>query len=129
MDFSAIRASVPVNRLAARQTFRGEVYEFYPSQETHHWKERPSHLLQPLPRNVSREFENLTGRRAGRFTVIGYLGSGSKRNAARWLVRCVCGNYEVRRTRVIKKPSVHREDRCKECTHLDYLKWVSTQPT
>ena len=41
---------------------------------------------------------NLTGKKAGRLTVIGYSEQGK-----RWVCRCSCGNYVHRRMKSIKK--------------------------
>lgn len=70
----------------------------------------------PLP---VKQFEglkkyDLSGARCGRFTVIGQFDNGKKYlNGARWVVRCSCGRYEVKRTKTIKNP--HDGQMCSEC--------------
>jgi hypothetical protein len=64
--------------------------------------------------------ENLTGRKYGRITVIGYSHmrkiNGKTPFHHYWVVKCVCGNYEHRKgssiRRTIKKKT---GDMCKHC--------------
>lgn len=53
---------------------------------------------------------DLTRRKFGRFTVVGM----SRLVAARWVVRCVCGQYEMRSSRAAKNPE-NQEDCCEAC--------------
>ena len=72
-------------------------------------------IIESDRRNPS--FTDLTGSRFGRFTVVG-LARGFK---GRWVVRCVCGKYEMRRQKAI----INKEnygDCCQICRHLQFLK-------
>lgn len=62
-------------------------------------------------------FVDLTGARAGRFTVIGVARDFS----ARWVVRCDCGTYSTRKAKAIKNAE-NTQDRCEHCRHLAFLK-------
>lgn len=57
---------------------------------------------------------DLTGRKFGRFTVVGPLATMKKYlDGCRWVVKCTCGRYEVRRTKTIKKGG--QLNMCSEC--------------
>jgi hypothetical protein len=62
--------------------------------------------IKPLPHNAP----NLAGLRFGRFRVIG-MQAGEN---GRWVVRCDCGNYEIRRTKAILN-AANFGDRCTYC--------------
>lgn len=65
-------------------------------------------------------YPDLTGVRFGRFVVFGVYDSPCPVRGCRWVVRCACGCYEIRKSRAIKKPKTD-DDRCKKCCHLRYL--------
>lgn len=79
------------------------------------WRAPPAPLA-PRPHNV----QDLTGRPFGRMTVIGYHKSKAGLGAL-WLVRCVCGYYELRRSKAIVNSGA--EQSCSECTRLEHLRW------
>jgi hypothetical protein len=56
---------------------------------------------------------DITGKRFGRFTVIRHL-DGEGVASSRWLVRCDCGNEEIRRVRSIVNPA-NDIDMCVDC--------------
>lgn len=66
----------------------------------------------------SSEFEDLTGFKIGRFTVMGRNAVGRGRG---WVVRCNCGNYAIRTKKSIQNEKNYG-DRCQECRHLAQLK-------
>lgn len=100
----------PVNRLAAEVTGKGVHYEPQKKIAQQHWEIQPPTI--PTPRNI----RDLSGIRFGRFTVLGlYSGGGGL-----WVVRCVCGDFETRRSRAINNPRNTR-DRCDKCSHLRHL--------
>lgn len=76
-----------------------------------------------------REDTNLMRKRVGKFTVIGL----SANVAARWIVKCDCGMYALRRARAIINPE-NTLDRCQKCEHLrntdrrDHFKDVGEWP-
>ena len=82
-----------------------------------HWDAPP----QTLPMPDAGSFVDLSGKKFGRFTVIGYLGKPNKKKKAKWLVRCSCGDYEARTSVAINNPA-NAGDMCKPCLHLAYIK-------
>lgn len=78
-----------------------------------------AHSDLPLPiRPRIYDVLNLTGRRAGRLTVIGIAvprRDGDPNNhGARYVVQCACGKYEHRTAKMILNPKP-AHDRCQAC--------------
>lgn len=72
------------------------------------------------------EFVDLTGIRSGRLTVLGIAVDVSA-NGTRWVVRCVCGSYELRRTRYLKACAAGEktgddEPMCGSCSYTKKLR-------
>lgn len=112
-----IHARVPVDRVAARVTGPGERYT--PDKKV---LTRDSDLPIATREATTAErgtatFADLTGRRFGRFIVIG-LARDFRRQ---WVVRCSCGRYSTRTARAVKNPE-NKEDKCEFCRHLAFLK-------
>lgn len=63
------------------------------------------------------EFADLTGRRFGRFVVVGI----ARDFCPQWVVRCACGRYSTRKAKAIRNPE-NTQDRCEHCRHLAFLK-------
>lgn len=88
---------------------------------------RRVHSPFPLPMRSSQHLlakDNLTGVNFGLFQVVGLyaLKKGNKGNCKnRWVVRCCCGNYEIRKPKSIKNQSNY-SDACDECLHIEYLR-------
>lgn len=119
--FDKLLTSRPVDGAAARVIGGGVHYEPQKEIVQRHWTAPPNLApITPLMRE-NPQFEDLAGRKVGRFTVIGYLGKLSKSKAALWLVRCACGDYESRNAKAIRNPE-NRGDRCDKCRHLSHLK-------
>lgn len=112
------RNFVPVNKTAVRVISKGENY--HPNCEI----QNPEFIGPPpmvpkcqLPNTPG--FIDLTGRKKGRFTVLGYM-AGEK---GRWVVRCVCGTYTTRSSKSIKSVESNPNaefDACRHCVHLAY---------
>lgn len=86
--------SRPVNSTAARVVSPGTSHAYTPD---------PCHVVSDTPLPVlhgveSPTFQDLTGTTFGRLTVIGY----SATHKGRWVCRCVCGNYILRKTATVK---------------------------
>ncbi len=117
-DFDRILTSAPLDITAARVTSRGERYEptFKPSRERF---DAPP-LCVPLDEmdDQVREFAALLiGTCFGRMTVIGYAREqGSPKKRSRWVVRCSCGYYEIRKVKAIRNP-MNSNDCCQACEH------------
>ena len=59
----------------------------------------------------------MTGFKFGRFTVVGM----ALNTPHRWVVRCICGIYTMRKLKSIRNPN-NNQDRCERCRQLAYLK-------
>jgi len=65
---------------------------------------------------------DLAGERFGRLSVVRYHRS-KKAKGSQWLVRCVCGDFELRSTRALRSDA---EDlACQDCRKVDYLRHLS----
>ena len=121
--FDKLITSRPVDGAAARVLSKGVHYKPDNVIARLLWTAPPK--LEPIPVNLraTPKFEDLTGRKFGRFIVAGYLGKplGEKQKQPCWLVRCSCGDYETRTARAIRNPQ-NAGDRCENCRHLAYLK-------
>lgn len=112
-----IHARIPIDRIAARAISAGVAYS--PQKSIRNLdtdlpiKTRESTQTE----RRSNGFVDLSGRRVGRFTV---LGMASQINAM-WVLRCDCGRYTTRTAKAIKNPQ-NTNDRCEHCRHLAFLK-------
>ena len=110
----------PVNKTAALVTSKGTHYEMKVKSQV------PEYIGPPamLPRNklpIAPSLTDLTGRKKGRFTVVGMAAEGK----GKWVVRCVCGTYTIRSSQSVKsvdKNPLAHFDACRECMNLAYLK-------
>lgn len=111
-NFDAIAASAPLNRQASVvRDGSGDLYDPALPDGTEHWK------APPLPEAVMPpDTVDLSGRKVGRCTVVRYHRPHptQKSVGAQWLIRCVCGDYELMSGRAIKasKASNHV---CRSC--------------
>ncbi|NEG94094.1 hypothetical protein [Leclercia adecarboxylata] len=110
----------PINKTAALVTGKGFSYEPDCIICTPEFVGPPEIAdVRDLLRNPS--FIDLTGRKKGRFTVIGLM----KEGRGKWVVRCVCGTYTIRNAKAIKgadsNPNAHI-DACRRCMHEAYRK-------
>lgn len=99
--FDAVLTSAPLNSTAAKVVARGEhwVPETPLPPGMQHWKSPPP--MKPFVASATGQ-SNLTGTKFGKFTVIGLLAvEGGKHRGARWVCRCVCGDYESRSAQAI----------------------------
>lgn len=123
-DWDALRATAgPIDRVAAGVQGRGVTWspDRQPAPGERHWTGPPTELIVPRqwwPRSAT--FEDMTGRRFGRFVVVAYLGKPNPKIKARWLVRCTCGDYEQRSVAAIK--TADPDNMCVNCRYLETLK-------
>jgi hypothetical protein len=118
-----ILASQPIDMNAARVTGRGIHWDSSekPNPHARRWEAFPSHLIRPMPTTAA-TFEDLTGRRVGRFTVVGYLGKLNRKKKAVWLCRCTCGAFESRGAAAITNVDRNPNDSCMSCRYLERVK-------
>ncbi len=116
-------ASVPQSATAARVVSRGEHYEPAINYGDHRHSDTPiaTFALNEItnPQHLARA-RQIIGVKFGRFTVIGYAREQNPNKNARWVVRCSCGNYEIRKAKAIRNRT-NSEDRCQDCRHLAYI--------
>lgn len=118
-NWNAIVTSAPLNKDAAiARDGRGVGFE--PKL-----KAAPdiTHSELPLPTApVVKGSLDLTGTKFGAaMTVMGKAPAKIGNNAAAWVVRCACGNYEHRTAKAIRNPR-NDQDRCRPCRQVEYLK-------
>lgn len=121
--FDAILASAPANATAARVTSKGTHFTPKMNEANHiaHWDAPPK--MRKV--DTSTGAPNLVGAKFGRFTVVGCLddtnGASRKEIPIKWVVRCACGDYEVRTSRAVRNPA-NSEDRCRVCRTFEQRK-------
>lgn len=118
MDFDAIAAAAPLNREASSVrdgSGEGWADRHNPAGQAH-WKAPPPSLDTLRP-----GAPDFTGQRFGRLTAVRFFGATSKKNPeACWLVRCACGDYELRRVKTLRRAG-DPDDCCMECKALKAL--------
>ncbi|CAD7023223.1 hypothetical protein REJC140_00134 [Pseudorhizobium endolithicum] len=103
VDFDAVAPLMPFDKTASQVAGKGEHFHWEPPENS-------NYSADPIPfRRPSREelikpsFVDLTGKKIGRFTVMGVASEiPSNGNGQRWVVRCQCSAYETRKAKVIK---------------------------
>lgn len=98
--FNRIVTSSPVNRQAALSMSKGVAPPPERVPDWHvHLKAPPLMMRVPVRWRGGDIMEDLTGQQFGDLVVKGLLQDLRHR---RWVVRCVCGDYEVRRSSALK---------------------------
>jgi len=122
--FDRIAASSPQNATAARVTGRGEHYDpviKFNTQE--HWDAPPKMKRFAAADHGHGTLPNLLGIKVGRLSVLGVYDDPTQTGRGlRWVVRCVCGDYELRSTKAMRNPS-NNEDQCRKCDHWQRTKF------
>lgn len=121
--FDRIAASTPQNATAARVTAKGEHYDPKINFDTHdHWDAPPKMLPFSAVDKLHGTLPNLAGHKVGRVTAVGvYADPKNTSRGLRWVVRCVCGDYELRSTKALRNP-VNTDDECRKCYHWKVTK-------
>ena len=115
-----IHARAPINKVAAIVVMSKGV-QYNPNKRVQANDSETPHKIRlniPLETIRCQHFEDLTGMRRGRLLVIGL----SDEFPGRWVVRCDCGRYSMRRKKAITN-SGNEQDRCEHCRHLAFLRW------
>jgi hypothetical protein len=122
-NFDAIAAAAPLNRTASTvRDGSGDTWEPTMKSGQKHWKAPPLPLEPFIAVPGSKWLIDLTGRQVGRLTVVRYHGrSGVSTPEPMWLVRCVCGDYELRRAKSIIKET-ENDPCCLICRANDRLR-------
>lgn len=101
----------PINATAAMVVSNGT--HFNSSKKIQELESDIPHETKKIPFGV----EDLTETRFGRFTVKGLFAF----KKGRWVVRCVCGIYSIRKAKAIKNP-LNNIDRCGKCMEQLFIK-------
>ncbi len=103
VDLYAVAPLLPGDKVAGRVAGRGEHFDFA-SRSHHAHSDLPIAWRAPIEPELSDpNFVDLTGSLIGRLKVMGIVAEVTTSTPGkRWTVRCVCGSYEVRRTKFIK---------------------------
>jgi len=117
----------PIDRVAARVTLPG--INYVPNGRMTLSVPPIASAETPPPVNRPPGKQNLAGMTIGRLTVIRYLGDKVDKEGmtvhSRWLVRCQCGTYELRRARSLRElgSSVDMcHAQCVECQNFAKLR-------
>lgn len=106
-----IHARAPINKQTAIVVSEGYSFESKKIIQA-----ADSHL--PIPTiKLSNGMKDLTGIKFGKFVVIGF----AKKDPDRWVVKCFCGVYTIRKARAITNPN-NTVDQCAMCQQLEYIK-------
>ena len=111
-----IRTSAPVDRKAALSMAKGEQAPTLVKKQNFASMTCPP--LCAVPRDPS--FKNLVGLECNGSRVVGLADKkrlGIKGEGARWVMRCVCGIYEIRTSKAIKS-GVSRQFKCSSCDNV-----------
>lgn len=113
---------VPVNRAAAmaigdQKTDKITLPErFY----REHWHTPPKMRDVQEEQAKKPDFQDLTGFKLGRRTVVGLSSKQAGEGSAYWVVRCVCGVYELQRGRALR--TGRAPDMCCWCNYNEFLR-------
>lgn len=120
----------PVDKLAAIVTqkaswFNRHDYESSPGQKA--MASRIQTSLQQRRKSPVNGAKNYIGQRRGRVTVVYYAGcrkDSQMETIHYWLVRCICGTYEIRLSRSLAKNKGN--DACDKCKHDKWLQYIAS---
>lgn len=126
-NFDAIAAAAPLDRQAsAVRDGSGDQWTPKISDHQQHWKAPPLPASTFQERIGGRKQIDFTGKVFGRLTVVRFHGvSGGSKQLAVWLVRCACGDYEIRRAKSLAYKS-EINPCCHECKALDRLRHIAS---
>lgn len=131
IDMDAVAPLMPHDKTAAVVGGKGVHYEFKPSENAVH-SETPLPTRSPSHSDLGKLGQAiitlLQGAQTGRLKVIGIAAEAraNDRERTRWVVRCVCGAYEHRRTSYLRRcveggnPDEH-EPMCDWCHNTQNL--------
>lgn len=103
IDFDAVAPLMPFDKTAAQVASKGVHFEWTPADQRKLHSSEPIRSRAPNAEELLKpSFIDLTGKKAGRFTVTGIAADIKTTNGQNWVVRCVCGSFETRKARTIK---------------------------
>ncbi len=113
-SWDRVLTSVPINKQAAMGSARGEHWE--PMFDDVHGR---SDLPLPMKEYRGPPEKNLVGTVMGRITIVGYSHS-TKKWGSKWVGRCTCGTYELRRRASIER-NADPDHACMRCERSKVL--------
>lgn len=121
VNYDALATSVPLNRSAAvvRDGRSMDVATVTERPPGYVCSDLPLPTREPKSESTAAGWRDLRGVRFGRMVVVGMSATVAKR----WVVRCSCGRYELRKSATIKdldRPEA--QGMCFECGHVEKLK-------
>lgn len=120
-NFDFIAAAAPLNRTASIvRDGTGDTYDGRVPSWHAHWK------APPLPEGVfNRQSggQDLSGHEFGQGMRVIRYHRRHKKTGAQWLVRCACGDYELRSTKAIR--AAKDTHVCQSCDWFQHVKWVA----
>lgn len=120
-SLNRVFASAPLDGTAARVTARsGDHYDPEVNFANHLHSDTPI-PTKPIPKNSLYSCADLIGKQFGRMTVIGLAAEQNPKKKARWVVRCACGAYEIRKAPAIRNP-LNTSDCCQKCQCFELAK-------
>lgn len=125
-NFDAIAAAAPLDaRASAVRDGGGDHWTATLPADVEHWS------APPLPEDERpRDVADISGLVVGRLTVVRYhrtRPSGGRRS--RWLVRCQCGDYELRKTRAVTNAKHPDQMMCFACQAVETLRNAGRRDT
>lgn len=126
VDLDCVAPLYPSDKVAGRVASRGEHFEWSPPAHNVHSAEPIPHRAPTAAERIMPAFVDLTGLKSGRLTVIG-IALDVTANGTRWVVRCVCGSYELRRAKYLKACAAGEkrgddEAMCGSCAYTNKLR-------
>lgn len=107
--FDKLAGRVAVNKQSAQSAF-GSGTHYTPKYNPSRMTSADPLPLKPVPVNC--DAADLVGTQYGRLTVLGLLDAPG----GKWVVRCVCGNYETRKAKSIRARDLAGAQ-CEHCEH------------
>lgn len=103
VDFDTIAPLMPFDRTASQVAGKGEHFHWEPSQPHKVHSSSPLVLRRPTDHELAQaHYVDLTGTKMGRLTILGVAADSTSAGQS-WVARCVCGSYETRKARAVKK--------------------------
>ncbi|HEY4356004.1 MAG TPA: hypothetical protein VGN16_09675 [Acidobacteriaceae bacterium] len=117
-----LATSTPINRQAVKAvTARGGWEPAKQLKPYGYIRSDAPMVTRPFPVTSDKK-DDLTGLKVGRLTVIGMSFISAHGKGASWVVRCLCGWYEVRKAKALRDPAYSKKAMCSECDYMANLR-------
>ena len=78
-------------------------------------------ICPPVDKFTGPAIYDLTGKKFGRLTVIGFKLGPTPNQKGGWVVRCDCGLFQIRRSKCLRTPSGDGSWMCDQCDYVHEL--------